>query len=77
MQSTHFDGFLVIAFFDDVRVRYYGFKPEGFFEFFWCNRLDAGVDDWEKQRSFYCAAFSFQFAYSSQQIFFFYFEAQV
>ena len=64
-------GFVVVAFFDDVRVCYNCLEPEGVLEFLRRNRLDAWVNYGELQRGFHCAAFGFQFADSAKQVFFF------
>jgi hypothetical protein len=69
-------GRVLEAFFEDVRVGYYGFEAEVFLKLGWRNRLDVGVYDWEQERSFHCAALSFELADSSKQIFFFSLKAQ-
>ena len=69
-------GFVVVAFFDDVRVRDDCLEPECILELLRRDRLDAGVDDWEQEGCFHCAAFGFQFADSAKQVFFFNFKAQ-
>ena len=57
--QAHLYGFVVVAFFDDVGVGYDGLKAEVVLEFLGWDGLDAGVDDWEQQRCFNCAAFGF------------------
>ena len=74
--QTHLYGFVVVAFFDDVRVCYNCLEPEGVLEFLRRNRLNARINYGEQQRGFHCAAFGFQFSDSAKQIFFFNFKAQ-
>lgn len=74
--QAQLDGFLLIAFVEDVSVRYYGLETERFLKFSGRNWLDARVDYGEEQRRFHCAAFGFQFADSPEQVFFFCLETQ-
>jgi hypothetical protein len=59
--------FILEAFFEDVRVGYYGFEAESFLKPTRRDGLDVGVYDWEQERGFHCAGLGFELAYSGEQ----------